>query len=381
MPIDLTLTGARVLRPGGWDSGALTLSGGVIADGPGGKSVDLSGFDLLPGIVDVHGDGFERHMAPRRGALREASHGVAACAAEIAANGITTAVLAQFFSWEGGMRGPDFAQHVFASIAEVAPTVATDLRPQLRLETFLLDDYARAEAAIDRFGIGYVVFNDHLPHDRLAAGRRPPRLTGQALKSGRNPEAHLALMQDLHARAGEVPGALDALCERLLVRGVRLGSHDDPDAATRAVWRARDVRISEFPETHAAAEAARAEGEPVVMGAPNVVRGASHAGKVSALEIVEAGLVTALASDYHYPAPLRAALRLVELGVCDMPAAWELVSGGPARVLGLSDRGTLVPGMRADLLVLDRATGQVGATLANGAVTYMTGMAAARFIA
>ena len=117
------------------------------------------------------------------------------------------------------------------------------------------------------------------------------------------------------------------------------------------------------------------------MGAPNVVRGASHAGKVSALEIVEAGLVTALASDYHYPAPLRAALRLVELGVCDMPAAWELVSGGPARVLGLSDRGTLVPGMRADLLVLDRATGQVGATLANGAVTYMTGMAAARFIA
>ena len=380
MPIELCFEGCRVLRPGGWEPGPLSLSAGVIADAPVGRRVDLSGFDLLPGIVDVHGDGFERHMAPRRGALRTAASGVVACAAELAANGITTAVLAQFYSWEGGMRGPDFAEHVFESVAEVAPTLAVDLRLQLRLETHLLDEFSRAEAAVDRFGIGYVVFNDHLPHDRLAEGRTPPRLTGQALKSGRNPAAHLALMQALHARGDEVPEALRALCGRLGARGVRLGSHDDRDAAARVAWRGWGVQVSEFPETfEAAAEAAQA-GEPVVLGAPNVVRGASHAGNVSALELIEAGLVTALASDYHYPAPLQAALKLVELEILDISKAWRLVSEGPAEVLGLADRGRLLPGLRADITLLERATGRVAGTIAGGEIAYLTAPAAARFL-
>ncbi|MFZ5962276.1 alpha-D-ribose 1-methylphosphonate 5-triphosphate diphosphatase [Thalassococcus sp. BH17M4-6] len=380
MGIELCLDGARVLRPEGWDAAPLAISGGVIADAPVGRRVDLAGFDVLPGIVDLHGDGFERHMAPRRGALREAGSGVRACAAELAANGITTAVLAQFFSWEGGMRGPEFAEHVFESVAEVAPTVATDLRLQLRLETHLLDDYARAEAAVARFAIPYVVFNDHLPHDRLAEGRRPPRLTGQALKAGRNPDAHFEMLLALESRAAEVPGALDGLCARLAQTGVRLGSHDDPTPEVRAAWRGRGVVIAEFPETAEVAEAAVAASEPVILGAPNLVRGASHKGNVSALDLVEAGLVTALASDYHYPSPLRAAQRIVELGVAGMAQAWALLASGPASVLGLQDRGALVPGRCADLLVLERDTQRVAACFARGEITYLTGPLGARLL-
>ncbi|KMK68619.1 alpha-D-ribose 1-methylphosphonate 5-triphosphate diphosphatase [Puniceibacterium sp. IMCC21224] len=380
MAIELTLTGAQVLRPDGWDDGPLALSDGVLSDLPVGRQVDLRGYQVLPGIVDAHGDGFERHMAPRRGALREASHGVAACAAELAANGITTAVLAQFFSWEGGMRGPDFAEHVFASVAKVAPGVPTDLRLQLRLETHLLDDYARAEAAVARFGIDYVVFNDHLPHARLAEGRHPPRLTGQALKSGRNPEAHFRMMLDLHARSGEVRGAVTALAARLRDRGVVLGSHDDHDSTAREVWRRRGVSVSEFPETASAAQSARDAGESVVLGSPNVVRGASHAGNASALDLVAAGWCDALASDYHYPSPLRAAWRLADLGVCDMVRAWGMVSQGPARLLGLDDRGRIEAGLRADLVVLDPKTHRVAACFAAGAVSFMTGAVAERFL-
>ncbi|NVK59578.1 MAG: alpha-D-ribose 1-methylphosphonate 5-triphosphate diphosphatase, partial [Rhodobacteraceae bacterium] len=255
--LSLTFEGARVMRPDGWDDAPLAIDGGRVVEGAAGRRVDLSGYDILPGIVDAHGDGFERHMAPRRGALRERESGMVACAAELAANGITTAMLAQFWSWEGGMRGPEFAEEVFASVSAVAPTVPVDLRLQLRLETHFLDRFAEAEAAVARHGIGYVVFNDHLPHARLAEGRKPPRLTGQALKSGRSPETHLALMQALHARADEVPEALDGLCARLAARGVRMGSHDDRTAGARAGWRARGVRVSEFPETVEAAQAAR----------------------------------------------------------------------------------------------------------------------------
>ena len=145
--IELSFENARVMRPGGWSDAPLSVAAGVICDAPAGRRVDLGGYDILPGIVDAHGDGFERHMAPRRGALRERDAGMVACAAELAANGITTAMLAQFWSWEGGMRGPEFAEEVFASAAQVAPTVPVDLRLQLRLETHFLDAFARAAEA------------------------------------------------------------------------------------------------------------------------------------------------------------------------------------------------------------------------------------------
>ena len=92
--LSLTFEGARVMRPDGWDDAPLAIDGGRVVEGAAGRRVDLSGYDILPGIVDAHGDGFERHMAPRRGALRERESGMVACAAELAANGITTAMLA-----------------------------------------------------------------------------------------------------------------------------------------------------------------------------------------------------------------------------------------------------------------------------------------------
>ena len=337
-------------------------------------------YRILPGIVDLHGDGFERHVAPRRGAMKQMAQGIRATEAELAANGITTGVLAQFYSWEGGLRGPDFAEQVFAGIAEVRQQLVTDLLPQLRFEIHLLEAYEVLAAKIAAWDVPYVVFNDHLPHDRLAAGKKPPRLTGQALKAGRNPERHFEMLLELHARRHEVPGALDALCARLRAAGVRLGSHDDRSAADRSLWRGRGAAISEFPETAEAAEAARAGGDHVILGSPNVVRGGSHKGNASAIELIAMGLCDALASDYHYPAPRRAVLRLVDDGVCEFAEAWALVSAKPAEVLGLKDRGTLETGKRADLVIVDAESGRIGATLVGGQVSFMAGDVAVRFM-
>lgn len=381
MSLELTFCGADVLLPGeGIARADLAIAGGRVAEQPAGRRADLSGYMILPGIVDLHGDGFERHLAPRRGAMKQMNEGVLAAEAELAANGITTAVLAQFHSWEGGLRGAEFAARVFHAIAAVREGVVTDLIPQLRFETHMLDDYAALPARLAEWGVSYVVFNDHLPHDRLAQGRKPPRLTGQALKAGRSPEAHLALMQELHARRAEVPQALDELCTRLAQQGVQMGSHDDAAADTRQVWRDRGVRIAEFPETLEAAEAAKAGGDDVIMGAPNVVRGGSHNGNASAIDLISMGLCDALASDYHYPSPRRAALMLAAAGVLDLASAWGLISEGPARVLGLMDRGTLAPGKRADLVILDAATHRVAATMAGGRISYISGDIATRLI-
>ena len=58
--------------------------------------------------------------------------------------------------------------------------------------------------------------------------------------------------------------------------------------------------------------------------------------------------------------------------------AWRLVSEGPARMLGLLDRGRLEPGLRADLVVMDRATRRIVMTIAAGQVAWLSGEVAAR---
>ncbi|WP_297781456.1 alpha-D-ribose 1-methylphosphonate 5-triphosphate diphosphatase [uncultured Roseovarius sp.] len=378
--LTVTLRGAQVLRPDGLEDGDLSLSDGLVTDAPEGREIDLSGYMVLPGLVDVHGDGFERHLAPRRGAMKDLAQGMIATEAELAANGITTAVLAQFYSWEGGMRGAEFADRVFDALGEVRGRVDTDLLAQLRFEMSLLEDYDAVLEMVARHGIGYVVFNDHLPHAALAAGKRPQGLTGQALRIGRNPEKHLEFIQGLHDRITEVGPALERLSAGLRAQSVRLGSHDDGTAEARRVARARGMTIAEFPETVEAAEEARAGGDSVIMGAPNLVRGGSHKGNVSAVDLVAMGLVDALASDYHYPSLKRAAFFLADGGVCDLATAWRLVSRGPAEVLGLEDRGVLQAGLRADLVVIEPETRRVMATLAGGRVSYMAGEVARRFV-
>ncbi|SLN28461.1 Alpha-D-ribose 1-methylphosphonate 5-triphosphate diphosphatase [Roseovarius albus] len=377
---DLRLVGAKALTPEGYGEQVVCLSEGRIMDDAPMREVDLSGFMVLPGMVDAHGDGFEKHLAPRRGAMKDMGLGVVAAEAELAANGITTATLAQFYSWEGGMRGPTFAERVFSAVRDVQPRLATDLRTQLRFETPMLEDYDAARDMVERFDIPYVVFNDHLQHDVLEKGKRPKRLTGQALRIGQNPEKYLAYMQMLHSRMDEVPAALEILADQLSDMGVRLGSHDDRTKVQRQDWHAMGVHIAEFPETVEAAEAARQAGDAVVMGAPNVVRGNSHNGNASALDLITMGLCDGLASDYHYPSMRRAAFFLAEAGVLDFAGAWGMISSGPARVLGLVDRGELAVGQRADLVILDAESRDVCATISGGQVSHMRGEVARRFI-
>ena len=378
MTLDVTFVGADVLTPEGWSDAPLSVSGGQIVEASG-RQVPLPGFRILPGIVDLHGDGFERHLAPRRGLVRDMTEGFLSLDAELAASGVTTAVLAQFWSWEGGMRDPAFARRVAEALAAARPKCLTDLRLQLRLEVHMIDTYDEAFDFVVEQGIDYVVLNDHLPHAELAAGKTPPRLTGQALKAGRNPQKHLAMMQDLAARRGEMPEALARLTSRLRGQGVTLGSHDDRDPEDRARLRALGVTVAEFPETMAAVEAAHEAGDPVLLGAPNVVRGNSHNGNLTAEDAVRAGLCDALVSDYHYPSLLGAMRRLGETPET-LAAAWPLVSSRPAQVLGWTDRGGLTLGKRADLVILD-PDGRLGATICGGQVSLLRGATASAVLA
>ncbi|MEM9394321.1 MAG: alpha-D-ribose 1-methylphosphonate 5-triphosphate diphosphatase [Pseudomonadota bacterium] len=377
---DLVFSDVDVLVAGEKPPEDIAMHAGLLCrPGDGLRRVNCQGYAVLPGLIDAHGDGFERHLAPRRGAVRDLGEGLRAVDAELAANGITTAVLAQFWSWEGGMRGPDFARDLAAAFSEAAPELVTRMILQLRLEICTDEGLAAAEEFITQAGIRYVVFNDHLPHEALSQNKKPPRLTGQALKAGRAPDAHLKMLQRLHAMEPAVRANLPALCARLRAIGVRMGSHDDATPTGRRWYRDAGARIAEFPETAETAHAARDGGDGIILGAPNLVRGGSHKGNLSAAEMVEAGLCDALASDYHYPSLRLAAFRLIQDGY-SQEEAWDLVSSGPARLLGLKDRGHLRPGACADLVVIARHTRRVEATFVGGRVSYAGGGFAERLM-
>ena len=165
---------ADILMPTGVARAPLHIEKGAVASAPQSVAFDLDGFLVLPGIIDLHGDGFERHLAPRRGAVKNLQTGFSAVQSELAAHGITTACLAQFYSWEGGMRGPEFAEKFLQALQCFQQSSPLTLRAQLRFETHMLDHYERFADLCTRFQVPYIVFNDHIPHAVLAAGKRPP---------------------------------------------------------------------------------------------------------------------------------------------------------------------------------------------------------------
>ena len=376
----LRLTGAHILREGEMQARSLGLADGRVTRGQL-PEVDLTGFYILPGIIDLHGDGFEHHMAPRPTAAFPLGAGLASFDREAASHGVTTAYLAQSWSWEGGHRSPDHCEAVLAALAAYRPQAMTDLRVQIRAETHLVSETQRLIEVVRRFGVGYVVFNDHLEEGFQMSRVAPHSFDHWAGKVGKTPEELAEAIQGARDSRGEVARSLCRLAEAFDAIGVVYGSHDDPDGETREKFRMIGATVAEFPLTHRAAAAAHAMFSPVIMGAPNVVRGQSQAGNASASDLVAAGLCDALVSDYHVPALLLAVWALVDRGILSLPKAWALVSSGPAEILRMPDRGKLEPGQRADLVVVHAETRRIEATICGGRLTYLAGEAGCRFMA
>jgi len=375
----IRLTGATVLRDGQMQDRSVVIEGGRISKGPH-PAVDLSGFWILPGIIDLHGDAFERHIAPRPSAPFPIANGLASVDRDAATNGVTTAWLAQSWSWEGGKRSPDYAEDLLHALDAYRPRALTDLRVQLRVETHMVDSGARLLAAVRRHGIDYVVFNNHLDEAINAWQVKPGVIADWAAKHRISPEELMSKVTEAKERSGQVPRFLCRLAEAFDTMGVIYGSHDDETAETREWFSTIGARICEFPTARPPAAVARAIGDPVLMGAPNVVRGGSQGGNIAAVKLIRDGLCQALVSDYHYPALHQAAFHLVDQGITDLPCAWAMISTVPAQILRLPDRGRIEHGRRADLVVVNKQTQAIEATLSGGKLSHLCGLAARRFM-
>lgn len=321
-------------------------------NGHGAPGLDAGGLLVLPGIVDLHGDAFERQMMPRPGVDFPIDVALVDSDRQAISNGITTVFHGTTWSWEPGLRSADNARKLLEAIEQLRPQLAADTRFHLRQETYNLDAESEIIDWLSEGRIDLFAFNDHMD-STVASLTKPLKRSRMVERTGLTHEAFDHLVQRVTARSQEVPASIARLAQAARAADVRMLSHDDASPAMRQSYRALGVTIAEFPVNEETARDAAAASDFIVFGAPNVVRGGSHTGWTSAADMIAKGLCSVLASDYYYPAPLLAAFRLAADGVRPLAAAWQLISSAPARAAGLADRGTLAAGQRADILLVD----------------------------
>jgi alpha-D-ribose 1-methylphosphonate 5-triphosphate diphosphatase len=324
-------------------------------------AIDGRGGILVPGIVDVHSDALERDINPRPGTSFPVDFALTSFEGRVRAAGVTTVFHGVGFQDNPGYhRSLEQARAVCVALrVRVAAGAPVDHRVLHRMDVRSPDALDVLLDCLPPPGrhAPLVSLEDHTPGqgqfrdlDRFVAGRMREQ-------PGRTADEAAALVRERITARDALLEHVDRNRSRLgaLAREgrIRLLAHDveSPEELDRV--RAGGAAVAEFPLTLEAARAARAAGMPVVMGAPNVIRGGSHSGNVGAREVVAAGLADALASDYSPPALLAAAFGLAADGVVALPAAVRLVTSGAAATAGLDDRGRIAPGGRGDLVLVD----------------------------
>ena len=338
--------------------GSVHTNGALIQSVDAGTSslpgaIDLEGDYLWPGMVEVHTDNFERHLMPRPAVRWDDAPALLAHDAEIASSGITT-VLDALGVGEAdpeSVRGSEW-DTVLDHIAEFSQRglLRAEHLLHVRCELPAPNTLSLFEPFKDNPLVRMISLMDHTPGQRQWENIEHAWIyfSGKKGWSQAKFEARVAQAREDQVRYAQPHRAyFTAYCKE---HGIALASHDDTTVAHVEEAHAEGATVSEFPTTVLAAQAAHARGMVTIMGGPNVVRGGSHSGNVSAIELARLGLMDILSSDYVPGSLLSATLRLTETAGLSLPQAVALVTRNPATCIGLHDRGQIAQGLRADLI-------------------------------
>lgn len=323
------------------------------------NSIDLEGDFLLPGLIELHTDNLERHCVPRPSVLWPFRSAVIAHDAEIASAGITTVFDA--IAVGGAMLNKD-RDTVLIDAADAVRDAVTD--KVLRVDHYL---HMRCEVAstnvIESFNNFYeeplvqlVSLMDHTPGERQFVDEAKLKIYYQGKYGLSDSEFDKMVIErkELQAKYSKKHRLeISSICKNI---GVTTATHDDATEAHIKEAITLGATISEFPTTVAAASAASNAGMSTIMGGPNVVRGGSHSGNVSAADLSDKGLLDALSSDYVPSSLLYGAFLLSDKQGLSLPDAIATVTTNPARMANFNDRGEIKAGLRADLIQVKRCT-------------------------
>lgn len=353
---ETVLTNARLVLRDEVVLGSVVLRDGTIAEigSPSAVGEDLGGNYLMPGFVELHTDALEFHYKPRPKVRWSPAAAIQQHDAQVAASGITTVfdALRVGLDQEGDM-GRDDMLALGAAIEQASAS------GRLRADHYI---HLRCEVSAPDCLEGFRLLEAH-PQVRLASlmDHAPGQRQFQNLDAARTYyRGKLKMSEDdflafIERREGEsrtyAPPQRAAIAQTCRERSIAMASHDDATLAHVEEAVAHGIDVAEFPTTMEAAKASHDAGLAVLMGAPNVVRGGSHSGNISAQALVDAGVLDILSSDY-IPFSLMQAVFALSRGenAISLPRAVALVSASPAKAAGLMDRGQIAPGRRGDLV-------------------------------
>ncbi len=311
---------------------------------------DLSGSYLLPGLVDLHCDIIEKLVQPRPGVEIEVGIAIHAADRLLLGCGVTCQFHAlSLDDAEFGVRSERFVYDFLHRLSSERHCGARHLV------------HARVEISSDR---GLVALKTIAGHPLLRLVSIMDHSPGQgqytteaafrayvAQTTGRSADEIDEILARKRAAQADIPYRIDQVVRIARDHGLPIASHDDDSPERIARWAESGIHITEFPTTMSAAKAAHTSGMSVGMGAPNVLRGKSSGGNLSALSAIEAGVVDWLCADYYPASLLPVIFRLADRGTLSLPAAVALVSYNPARAVGLDHViGSIQPGRSADLI-------------------------------
>ena len=340
-------------------------SGGSSALG----AIDFEGDFLMPGMIEIHTDNFERHLMPRPKVMWAEKPALIAHDAEIACAGITTVfdALGVGEADTESVRGQTW-EPVLSALDQYTKEnlLRADHYIHVRCELPAPNTIELFEPFNGHPRLGLISLMDHTPGQRQWEDIEQARVyftgkKGWSREKFEDKVSNAAMLQDQFSAPHR-----QYFVDYSTRTGIHLASHDDTTEAHVQQAFAEGASMSEFPTTIAAARCAKNLGLLTVMGGPNVVRGGSHSGNVSATELAKQGLLDVLSSDYVPGSLLGAVARLVQEGVMSLPDAIATVTRNPAQATGLHDRGALEIGFRADLvrMRMHEATGQASQAFA-----------------
>ncbi|TCF97776.1 phosphonate metabolism protein PhnM [Paraburkholderia strydomiana] len=355
----MLIKNARIVTRDEEFTGVVRVADGRISEvAPGTTSArdaeDWGGDYLLPGLVELHTDNIEKHIAPRPGVLWNSDAAIVVHDAQVASAGITTVFDALGIGSRGGVgvRGKEIQINNAHAIERLARqgVLRVDHFLHLRCEIAAADVLEVFDGLVSHRLLRLVSVMDHTPgqrqwHDPVQWRKYQER---HGKWTDEQADTMLNELTDDQQRYARLHRA--EIVARCKSRGLPLASHDDTSVEHVLEAAENGIVLAEFPTTLVAAQAARERGIATIMGAPNIVRGGSHSGNVSALEMAKSGLLDILSSDYVPSSLLTATFDLVDKAGWSLPQAMRAVSSTPAHAAGMTDRGAIAVGLRADFV-------------------------------
>jgi alpha-D-ribose 1-methylphosphonate 5-triphosphate diphosphatase len=359
----MVLSNARIVLADRVIAGAVQVVDGQISAIDEGRAggEDFGGDYLLPGFVELHTDALEFHYKPRPRVRWSADASIQQHDAQVAASGITTV----FDALRVGLdQENDMGHEDMLKLGDAIRSASESGR--LRADHYV---HLRCEVSAPDCLEGFRMLEDH-PQVRLASlmDHAPGQRQFQSLDAAKAYyQGKLKMSDDTFAaflkRRNEESATYSA-CHRNAIaqfcreHAITLASHDDATLEHVGEAVAQGIDVAEFPTTIEAAKASHAAGLAVLMGAPNVVRGGSHSGNVSARALVDAEVLDILSSDYIPFSLMQAVFALTEGDeAIALPDAVRLVSKHPAEATGFTDRGEIAVGRRADFTRVEMVDG------------------------